>query len=422
MENNPALRILPRCSAFLTALALCLACLLWPGAAWSASPQGALDNYEQRRRNVASLLEAATVFVFSRTDDTIHFGSGFFVADGYVLTNAHVVEDAEPDEIYIANDALPPVKASIVSISHQSGSSEDSLPKRDFALLRYSHPTSGKRPFLSFNLDVRRMDRVSAWGFPGMVTQFDQRMQAILEDKVSARDFAPPPVVYTEGTVSALVKSGGEAVIHTAAIAGGNSGGPLVNRKGEVVGVNTWGYKEEEEGAFINAALPAHTAIAFLQENGIQPTLAADNAASPPSAPALAPAETTPGRSQTPPARNRPKRPGAGGETASSPQDAGEDSRLTNGDALALLKQARSGDVDAIAAVGACYLEEEEGFPRDYVQARLWLEKSAAAGNALGQGLLGFLYLGLYDPDLHEPEKALELLKISASAPEPDPD
>jgi hypothetical protein len=127
-------------------------------------------------------------------------------------------------------------------------------------------------PSLSFSLDLKRMDRVSAWGYPAMITRFDESTKDLNEGDTS--HLRPAPVVYTEGAVNTFVQDRqGRVIIHSASIAAGNSGGPLVNSRGEVVGVNTWGYTEEDEGAFVNASLPAEAVVAFLTEHGVRPRL-----------------------------------------------------------------------------------------------------------------------------------------------------
>ena len=215
---------------------------------------------------MAALLEAATVWIVGEDAKGISQGSGFLVGEGFVATNAHVVESlGQGTVIYVLNDKLPAVKAQIVAQVHDRGG-------RDFALLRFSPPQGAVLPVLTLNLEVKRMDRVSAWGYPAMVTQFDKRTDRLQDG--DRRGLKAPPVVYTEGAINSIVSGqAGEALIHSAQIAGGNSGGPLVNSRGEVVGINTWGYTEEGEGAFLNAALPAGELAAFLAANGVNPKL-----------------------------------------------------------------------------------------------------------------------------------------------------
>ncbi|MDR1977220.1 MAG: S1 family peptidase [Synergistaceae bacterium] len=218
-------------------------------------------------------MEAATVWVVTEDDDSIGNGSGFLVADGIVMTNAHVVKDlGKGGKVYVLNERLPLREATIVKIVHDKTEDEE-VGGRDFALLRFTTPKSAKLPTLSFNFDVKRMDRVSAWGYPVMVTKFDKSTRGLREG--DSGGLVSAPVVYTEGTVSTIVTDRlGSAIIHTAAIAGGNSGGPLVNGRGEVVGINTWGYKEDDEGAFLNMSIPANDIVAFLRENGVEPQFA----------------------------------------------------------------------------------------------------------------------------------------------------
>lgn len=53
---------------------------------WPQESRGAdvFDNLEQRRRNVAALLETSTVCVLAPSDDGLAFGSGFIVAEGFL--------------------------------------------------------------------------------------------------------------------------------------------------------------------------------------------------------------------------------------------------------------------------------------------------------------------------------------------------
>ena len=255
-------------------LALCLAftCHLNTVQAATNANDPPVTAFEQRRSHVASLMEKATVWVVGEDASSIMSGSGFIVAEGYVLTNAHVLESLGRDaRIYVLNEHLPTRQARLVATAYDA---KGGMGAADFALLRFEPPRGTSLPVPALALEVRRMDRVSAWGYPVMVTQFDVSTERLQGGDTSG--LSPAPLVCTEGTVSAIVQArAGNALVHSAQISEGNSGGPLVNSRGEVVGINTWGYAEEGEGAFLNAAQPSQQVAAFLAANGIQPTLAA---------------------------------------------------------------------------------------------------------------------------------------------------
>ncbi|GHS87818.1 hypothetical protein AGMMS49957_08340 [Synergistales bacterium] len=257
-----------RLAVFFLALAWAFASAAY-GAARAESPRA---EFEERRRAVATNMEAATVWIVVEDDDNLAVGSGFIVADGFIATNAHVVDGlGKGGSVYVLNERIPMRKAKIVNAIYEDKS--EAVSGRDFALLRFDPPKGADLPVLLFNFDIQRMDRVSAWGYPAMVTRFDASTERLREGDTSS--LKPAPVVYTEGTVNTIVRDkAGVSILHSASIAGGNSGGPLVNSRGEVVGINTWGYREEDEGAFLNGAQTASELAFFLIDNGVTPRLA----------------------------------------------------------------------------------------------------------------------------------------------------
>ena len=355
----------------------------------SAQETDVLALLEERQRAVAELMEASTVYVLLDKGDSYSMGSAFIVAEGYAVTNAHVVGSAKG--VLLMNSRLRPVKASVVRKEY-----DDETGGNDFALLRFS--SSAKLPVLSFTLRVNRMDRVSAWGFPVLVTQFDQSFDVILEGKRTKT----PPVVYTEGTVSAVVERRGQkTVIHSAAIAGGNSGGPLVNARGEVVGINTWGYTEEDEGAFVNASIPSERIVDFLLKAGVKPQMSRQS-------PELA---RTPLPVPLPaPLPEEPKKPAPSVELPAPPMEDDDGNEE-------LFRMARAGDVDAQAALGAMYYDGD-GVPQDTKQAVQWLEKAVKGGSEEGKALLGVMLV--FEEDVADPKKGVRLLREAASSVDED--
>jgi S1-C subfamily serine protease len=157
-------------------------------------------------------------------------GSGFIVDDiGHVITNAHVVAGAEELTVALADGTEVP--ATVVG--------SDAL--LDVAILKLDLPAAESVPgIVTFgdSSSLRAGDQVVAIGnalgsFPNTVS----------EGTVNATDRSFP----AEGGLTTWIQ-------HDAEIWHGNSGGPLLNLRGEVVGVNTAGIGSGMMGADTGSA------------------------------------------------------------------------------------------------------------------------------------------------------------------------
>lgn len=194
----------------------------------AADPHGAIDVFA-----VASSVAPSVVTISADVTASLAsgeaVGTGVIVsAEGEILTNAHVVQGATEVRIRLAGNTEP-IVAEIVAAD----------PGNDLALLQVD--VDKPLPAVEFAPpeDIRLGDDVVAIGF--------------------ALDLDGDPSV-TLGIISALgrtlgVPEGGalDGLIQTdAAISSGNSGGPLVNALGQVVGINTAVARSDEEVAASN--------------------------------------------------------------------------------------------------------------------------------------------------------------------------
>ncbi len=176
------------------------------------SDSAILDAYSAAVVGAVDTVAPAVVRIEVRRGRRAGGGSGVVVApDGLVLTNAHVVEGVREARIHLIDGTE--TGASVV------GRDEDT----DLALLR-TH--AGHLPFARFgsSRELRQGQLVVALGNPlGFESTVTAGVVSALGRSLRARN-------------GRLV----EDVIQTdAALNPGNSGGPLVNSAGEVVGINT---------------------------------------------------------------------------------------------------------------------------------------------------------------------------------------
>ncbi len=212
--------------------------------------------------SIAQKLENATVLVLSQEPSGLQMGTGFFIAPGIVLTNQHVVGSGKGNLYVVGTFEGTAVKAKALAISPDV--------KRDYAILQV--PVTTVSP-LQLTTHVERTEKVSTWGFPSAVTTNDPKFKNLMDGS----DTKAPDVIYSEGTVSVIQDQNPKLIVHTAIVSQGNSGGPLVNEQGDVVGINTYIHMDKQSYRQSSLSIVTEDIIAFLKEHSIPYTLASGN-------------------------------------------------------------------------------------------------------------------------------------------------
>ena len=172
-------------------------------------------------------IEKSVVRIIVKSDQGASVGSGFVIdADGSIMTNYHVIEGARTAEVEFDSGD----KAKVVGFTTVD-------KERDLAIIKIDH---GQKPFFQVRVAnelPQKGEKVAAFGAPRGLS-----------------------FTASDGIISAIRKtpefparSAGTYLQTTTPISPGNSGGPLVNMRGEVVGVNSF----KMEGENLNFAASA---------------------------------------------------------------------------------------------------------------------------------------------------------------------
>ncbi len=164
-----------------------------------------------------------------------NIGSGFIISqDGLIITNKHVVADTNASYQILTNDDK---KLNVEKIYRD--------PLNDLAILKVNPPSGGLKPLkLGDSSAVKLGQMAIAIGTP--LGEFKNTVTVGIISGLGRGITAGSPF---EGYVEKL-----DNVIQTdAAISPGNSGGPLLNSKGQAIGINT---AIAEEGQNIGFAIP----------------------------------------------------------------------------------------------------------------------------------------------------------------------
>jgi S1-C subfamily serine protease len=192
--------------------------------------------YRETSPAVANVLTKATEYDFWMDPVPVEgAGSGFVIdGKGYILTNFHVVQGAQTIEVVLGDQ------------SHYSAKFIGADQRNDVALLKVE--PKGK-PLMALSLG------------DSAALQVGQKVLAI------GNPFGFQSTL-TTGVVSALGRTVqtsqttfiDQAIQTDAAINRGNSGGPLINSHGEVIGINSAIYTPSGTTAGIGFAIPINTA------------------------------------------------------------------------------------------------------------------------------------------------------------------
>jgi S1-C subfamily serine protease len=174
------------------------------------------------RKEVFRLGARGTVQLFGRQGENIVGGTGvvFDAARGLVVTNSHVVAGVVGLQARFRQEN--PIPAQVLGTA----------PCDDVAVVRLTDVPAGIRSIRFGNSStVEHEDEVVALGYPA-----------------SFADFATQDVVSTNGTVQSprvaatpdpSLPRYPSTIQHSATINHGNSGGPLLNDRGQLIGINT---------------------------------------------------------------------------------------------------------------------------------------------------------------------------------------
>jgi 2-alkenal reductase len=163
-------------------------------------------------------------------------GTGFvWDTAGHIVTNYHVVADATDVEVIFADDTM--VKAEVVG----------SDPDADLAVIKVDVPASELKPVMLGDSDTIQVGQLSiAIGNPfgqeftmtsGIVSGVGRTIRS------GNSGFSIPEVIQTDAPINP-----------------GNSGGPLLNRQGEVIGINAQMLSQTGASSGIGFAVPVNIA------------------------------------------------------------------------------------------------------------------------------------------------------------------
>lgn len=193
-----------------------------------------LQKHDDALKSAVEAVQPAVVLIQTTIPDIGYAtGSGFVVdARGYIVTNYHVIEDGSNITVFFNNGNS--FDATVVKTD----------PNRDVAVIKVNSSESNF-PIVSLgsSMEAQIGEEILAVGYP----------------------YIAEWPVFTSGIISGKARLFGYNWLQLdAAVNHGNSGGPLINLNGEVIGINTLGWVDYNIEGF-SMAIPIDEVKSFIQ-------------------------------------------------------------------------------------------------------------------------------------------------------------
>lgn len=215
-------------------------------------------------------------------------GSCFAVTpSGYFLTNRHVVEEMrarKPGRLKVGKKSVSiEVETALVVFfgsKHVRYEAKLIFQSKHFDMAIIKITRTRPCPYFALSRkheakDFKRGMVVRAIGFPGIAAKvtdpaeaaaIEARINQGLAEAVEHQSILPVEAFLsensylhsqTEGSISRPAKDADGATVlhHGAKIFHGNSGGPLIDPSGTVIGINTWGYNDQTDTLYVAATV-----------------------------------------------------------------------------------------------------------------------------------------------------------------------
>jgi S1-C subfamily serine protease len=225
------------------------------------SPAGAPAK-AQSLDELRALLEGSSAMVLGPTaDGGLSTGTAFFVAPDLLVTNRHVVAEADAARLMVTSKRL----GGLLPVELVAASPPGDQGAPDFALLRLRTGTAPAVVPIAAASD--KLAPVIAAGYPGLGLRDDAGFRRLLAGDLAAA----PDLNMNRGEVRSIQTLGGiTRLVHTADVLKGYSGGPLLDTCGRIVGVNTFIQVDQAQGGKLNNAVSSPDLMTFLQGQGIR--------------------------------------------------------------------------------------------------------------------------------------------------------